>query len=215
MQGYKDDCVLCRELNGSKKTNFHAIYGEQYSRKLAETDNFVLIPALGQLTENQSMIIPKKHYLSIKEAIQDFSEIQSLIDYYKNIFLSNEQEVMIFENGNSTSTQSSCIEHAHLNLLPIRFNFIQKLSQFFGTDEKLLFSRNLEKLYSDISFDRTYRVAGTFSSGFYTMYLNQKTESQFIRKELAKLLEHNKWDWKSFGFQSSLLKIIEYKQGIS
>lgn len=92
MQDYKHDCVLCRELNGSKETNFHAIYGEQYSRKLAETDNFVLIPALGQLTENQFMIIPKKHYLSMREAIQNFSEIQILIDCYRRTFLRDEDE---------------------------------------------------------------------------------------------------------------------------
>lgn len=214
MQGYKHDCVLCRELNGSKETNFHRIYGAQYSRILSETENFVLIPALGQLTENQLMIIPKKHYLSMKEAIQDFSEIKTLIDYYQNIYLTDEDEIMFFENGNSIYTESSCIEHAHLNLLLIRFDLDKKMKIFFDLDKKLFYQNKLEMLYNKLKYNISYRMVGTYSNGFYAMELNEKPESQFMRKKLAELLQCDKWDWESFGFQSSLLKIINYKQGI-
>lgn len=212
MQDYKDDCVLCRELSGSKQTNFHAIYGEHLSRKLAETDNFVLIPALGQLTKYQSMIVPKQHFISMKEAIKDFSEIQTLLDFYKNTFLSEEDEVMLFENGNSATLPSSCIEHAHLNLLPIAFDFEREKTHFFDSSTRLIFHKDLNEMYDEIQYDQSYRLAGTISTGFYSMYLQKKPESQFMRKKISKLLDQEMWDWKIFGFQESVQNLLNFKK---
>jgi hypothetical protein len=212
MQNYKDDCVLCRELSGSKQTNFHAIYGEHLSRKLAETDNFVLIPALGQLMKYQSMIVPKQHFISMKEAIKDFSEIQTLLDFYKNTFLSQEDEVMLFENGNSATLPSSCIEHAHLNLLPIAFDFEKEKAQFLDLTDGIVFHQDLEGLYNDVQYDKTYRMAGTISKGFYSIHLQQKSESQFMRKKISKLLNQEMWDWKTFGFQESVQSLLNFKK---
>lgn len=213
MQNYKDDCVLCRELSGSKQTNFHAIYGEHLSRKLAETDTFVLIPALGQLTKYQSMIVPKQHFISMKEAIKDFSEIQTLLDFYKTTFLSEEDEVMLFENGNSTALPSSCIEHAHLNLLPINFDFEKEKTYFLDSDDELIFHKNLKEIYNEIECGQTYRLVGTISTGFYVRYLLKKPESQFMRKKISKLLDQEIWDWKTFGFQDSLLHTTNNARG--
>lgn len=212
MQEYKHDCVLCRELNGSKDTNFHRIYGEEYSRILCETDNFVLIPALGQLTHNQSMIVPKKHYLSMKGALEDFSEVQFLIDCYLNNFFTDKDEILFFENGNSTRTFSSCIEHAHLNILPIKFDFDQELMGFFDSSKHVIYNHDLKSLYHDLKKDTSYRVAGTYLNGFYAMQLDQKPESQFMRKKIAKLLEIDCWDWKNFGFQNSMYNLITKKK---
>lgn len=212
MQNYKDDCVLCRELSGSKQTNFHEIYGEHLSRKLAETDNFVLIPALGQLTKYQSMIVPKQHFISMREAIKDFSEIQILLDFYKNTFISEEDEVMLFENGNSSTLPSSCIEHAHLNLLPINFDFEKEKMQFFDSVEGIIFHQDLNELYNSVQYDKTYRIVGVISKGFYATYLDEKPESQFMRKKISKLLDQEMWDWKSFGFQESVQNLVNFKK---
>lgn len=211
MQNYKHDCVLCRELNGSKETNFHAIYGDHLSRKLAETENFVLIPALGQLTTFQSMIVPKQHFISMKEAIKDFSEIQTLLDFYKTIFLSEEDEMMFFENGNSSALPSSCIEHAHLNILPIKFDFEKEKANFLDLNDELLFHQSLQGIYNDIQYGQTYRLVGTIAVGFYAMYLQKKPESQFMRKKISKILNQEIWDWKHFGYQKSLLNSIHEK----
>jgi hypothetical protein len=212
MQNYKHDCVLCRELNGSKETNFHAIYGEHLSRKLAETENFVLIPALGQLTKYQSMIVPKLHFISMKEAIKDFWEIQTLLDFYKTAFLSEEDEVMLFENGNSSALPSSCIEHAHLNILPIKFDFEKEKTHFFDLNDELVFHQNLQEIYDEIQYGQTYRLVGTISTGFYVMYLLKKPESQFMRKNISKLLDQEMWDWKAFGFQESVQYLVSFKK---
>lgn len=212
MQNYKHDCVLCRELNGSKQTNFHAIYGEALSRILAETDNFVLIPALGQLVQYQSMIVPKQHFVSMKEATKDFSEIQTLLDFYRKTFLSNEDEVMLFENGNSNALPSSCIEHAHLNILPIDFDFEKEKAHFLDSNDELILHKRLTEIYDEIHYDRTYRLVGTLSAGFYMMYLSKKPESQFMRKKISNLLAQEIWDWKNFGFQESVQSLVNYKK---
>lgn len=211
MQDYKQDCVLCREFNGSKETNFHRIYGEQYSRILCETDNFVLIPALGQLALHQSMIVPRKHYLSMKNAIKDFSEVQFLIDHYLTTFSTEKDRVLFFENGNSTHISSSCIEHAHLNILPIRFDFEKEAMGFFDRSKQVIYNYDLKSLYQDLEGNTSYRIAGTYSDGFYAMSLDQKPESQFMRKKLAGLLDTDTWDWKNFGFQDSIYNLITNK----
>ena len=122
---------------------------------------------------------------------------------------------MFFENGNSTHTRSSCIEHAHLNILPITFNFKYMMPEFFEFNKELIFSQDLEELYSNIQTDMTYRMVGTFSSGFYSTNLYEKPESQFMRKKLSKLLQHDKWDWNNFGFQQSVYCLINSQKEIN
>src|SRR4051812_8153945 len=54
-------CSFCAELVGSVVPEFVQVYPDLRDRLVRETDNFVVIPSLGQLAAGHLLAIPKAH----------------------------------------------------------------------------------------------------------------------------------------------------------
>jgi len=87
---FEEECTFCNEFVGNlEKTLFYQVIGNKVrSRILKETNNFVVIPTVGQIIEGYLLIMPKKHYLSVGHLPDSFyPELESLYYETKNILI--------------------------------------------------------------------------------------------------------------------------------
>jgi len=100
---FEEECTFCNEFVGNlEKTLFYQVIGNKVrSRILKETNNFVVIPTVGQIIEGYLLIMPKKHYLSVGHLPDSFyPELESLYYETKNILIKYyASPVFFFEHG--------------------------------------------------------------------------------------------------------------------
>jgi len=199
-----EQCIFCKEINNDGETNFSKLYPKFQNRILHETKNFMLKPALGQIAYGHSMIIPKKHYLSIKEAILEFGtdEIKEILYIYKNYFDINKKNnhFFIYEHGSSKiQNNNSCIEHAHLNIIPLAN---KEILDVIINNENEYSSGTIDSIYKTILLKRSY-IMFAMEDKYYFKYVETiDYQSQYFRRILAKYLKIKEWNWKKFKSQN-------------
>jgi len=109
-----DDCAYCRYLKGNTSKNERTVY---------ESDNFFVMPTVGQFRTGYLLIIPKKHVMSnaelsldvLKEFINVLSDVEFILrSIYKN-------NVLVWENGSGKSgvgKAKDSIVHSHVHICP-------------------------------------------------------------------------------------------------
>lgn len=207
----KKNCVFCKEISGSKETNFAKRYPEITGRIIAETDFLVAFPCIGQLTENHFLIVTKKHYCTFCQAIYKVNNLFDEVDFILNevhkklgIELANS---IIFEHGSLNSSMGGCgIYHAHIHVLPT-IKSINPLD-VFNFDNKTANDSLLAAL-SSLSVEDSYVLVGNSENGFYTSRLKEPLASQTLRKNIAGLLNLNDWDWRNTFRENTLPKMLE------
>lgn len=183
-------CIFCNH----DKINKEAI---------ENSDNFLLLPALGSFIPNYFLIVSKQHtdsfgsMLSSDEIIDEFQEMKSKVE--KFISEQTGKDCICFEHGGSSSnTSGCCIGHAHFHILPAISKNLKK------TIEEKLGSPEIIK-YQDIhkKEDSGYLLFEEKNKTFY--WPNPKIISQFMRRIIAKELGlESKFDWKEFHFSENM-----------
>ena len=64
------DCVFCREIGGSRNTNFATRYPEISSRIVGETEHLVAFPCIGQLAKGHFLVAPKSHLTTFRDSMR-------------------------------------------------------------------------------------------------------------------------------------------------
>ena len=208
------DCVFCRELNGSRKTNFARLYPEIGSRIIAQTDEFVAFPCIGQLTKGHFLITPRQHICTMAQSTlqrdSDFSKISALILEVHNLLGFDPQESLYFEHGALDEKNGGCgIYHAHLHVLPSS-GFVDG-KKFFGAS-KCFTTKTLEHSYSLAPTNKPYAVIGSAQHSYHCYELDNALPSQFLRKNVATTLNITNWDWRNSKREPALLRILEEAQ---
>ena len=125
-------CEFCTEFGDSgdeqvkAQTLFRTLFPDQPNRILLQTDHFLVVPGLGQISEGYLLVITKSHSTSMAEipsALDD--ELQNTIEICCSVL----SEVYgnpcaIFEHGGSKVRKgpACCVDHAHVHLLPLDAN---------------------------------------------------------------------------------------------
>lgn len=92
-----NDCVFCRELNGSRDTNFATRYPEIQSRIIYETESLVAFPCIGQLVKGHFLIVPKNHDCTLAQTHKRLNNLnQELTHLLREVHL-----ILGFELNNS------------------------------------------------------------------------------------------------------------------
>ncbi len=115
-------CDFCNELSGCPENSFAQLYGpNEKSRVLFRTDNFVVVPSLGQIAEGYLLLLPVKHFRATGDMpdhlLDEFVEVcrqvgQILRDQYG--------PYVLFEHGARSEGAGGCgIYHAHVHATPI------------------------------------------------------------------------------------------------
>jgi len=101
------------------------------SRIMHETENFVVLPALGSFVEGYVLIVSKEHYhCAGKLPEKAFNELFGLIKKVKRSILTTYQlGSVVFEHGaiSCLNKFGGCIDHAHMHVVPCNSSLLSEL----------------------------------------------------------------------------------------
>ncbi|MCF2144469.1 MAG: NUDIX domain-containing protein [Candidatus Heimdallarchaeota archaeon] len=195
-----NDCVFCR-ISAKKTENF-------YDKVLYETENLIVIPALGAIVEGYLIIATKEHYKSFSKVNSKIiNELKTLIQKLSRILSKYYIKPIFFEHGEVNEKVGTSIVHAHIHALPCTLDV-----HFF---EPLL--QNANKIVIDDLIELQKQEEKNKS---YLFFMNQKEKmfvyevfnlpSQFLRRIVAtKVLKSELWDWRKHKLLELTRKTID------
>ena len=117
------DCRFCQIMDG------HAVHGMS-DLPFGENPEFVSMASIGSLIEGWSLVIPRKHCLSLR----DYYGTATFCHYVQELVQKVEAEygpAVIFEHGsNHCGSLTGCgTDHAHLHIVPQQFPLAMMLAK--------------------------------------------------------------------------------------
>ncbi len=191
-------CRLCVEINDFE----NSLFAEKYPNVITHNAFFessqiqVMIP-IGPLRMGHLLIASKNHAWSFghisKQVILELNEvINSVSEFLRNYCDAN--RVIVFEHGALSTTQSggSCLNHAHMNIMPIPatfplFEMASRYIEFVPTELHQVGAypeRGEPYLFFQCSREGSFAAAAPIGS------------TQFFRKLLASGTPECHWDWR-------------------
>src|SRR5262245_54753171 len=127
-------CDFCFAQNMTGNVGFTPAYRAYFddsppSRLIFETANFSVISGLGQLVEGYTLIVTKRHFLSMAHLpLYLYEELNYVYNLVKRAIEEKYVPPIVFEHGpmkqqirgiDFSGGGGSCLEHAHLHFMPI------------------------------------------------------------------------------------------------
>ncbi len=191
------DCCICDEIESGK---FPSPYTEKYeaeNRCCAETSDFIVFPSISPLAVGHILIFPKYHITSLsKLSYKALMNLEMLIHHLSDYIIDDFNTSYIFEHGVSSDGLGGCgITHAHLHVIPLTINNINKINvQVINTYPNTI-KGNLVDLMCRARKTKMYIL---FGNNLNELYLSCSSEipSQFMRRIIANTMGYVKWDWR-------------------
>jgi len=117
------ECRLCAISEGKQTFGISDI-------PFYEDENFFAIPSIGSLIEGWSLIVPKKHALSLRQ-LYGTPDFEAFISEVTCKITSIYGSAIIFEHGSSfEGSITNCgTNHAHLHIVPLPFSLRNDLNE--------------------------------------------------------------------------------------
>jgi diadenosine tetraphosphate (Ap4A) HIT family hydrolase len=184
------DCLFCSIQEISNPSN-------PEDEIIDESENFYAKAALGHFLFGYTLIISKEHLLSYAYLPEHlFPELEafrdSIIDKLHKIC---QHPITIVEHGamNRCQRGGSCIDHAHLHLMPLAADLYPILSERFSFGE--LGSISEVRRFKDAQTSYLYYQREGLRS--HAVELLQDVPSQLLRRIACQALgEPELWDWR-------------------
>src|SRR5579863_1773069 len=179
-----------------------------------ESENFYAKAALGHFTFGYTLIISKEHFPSFAYLpAQLFFELEAfkdnVLDKLHNIC---QHPISIMEHGamNRCQRGGSCIDHAHLHLMPLAADLYPVLSKRFSFGE--LRSISDLRRFKDAQIPYLYYQREGFQS--HGVELSQDVASQLLRRIACQVLgQPELWDWRDTPLRDVIQRFTsEYKR---
>jgi len=171
-----------------------------------EGDDFVLFPTLGCFVPGYSLLVPRMHVLSFAESVhRDRAGTVSAFEQAKRLIQDAFGPVIVAEHGAATcSTGASCVDHAHLHLIP--FDQPSKVvNRYIAAGGEPDYKGLIEDI--DRFNGKPYVLLSIGSEAM--VWLRGSFPSQFCRRVLADL--HNCgpfYDWRAHPFTHNMLHTV-------
>jgi diadenosine tetraphosphate (Ap4A) HIT family hydrolase len=201
------DCLFCSIPEMSSPPN-------PEDEIIDESENFYAKAALGHFVFGYSLIISKEHFLSFAYLPEHlFPELEAfrdnVLDKLHNIC---QHPITIMEHGalNRCQRGGSCIDHAHLHLMPLAADLYPILSERFSFGE-LEFMSDVRR-FNDAQIPYLYYQREGFPS--HAVQLSQDVPSQTLRRIACQALGTPElWDWRNRPLRDVLQRFTsEYKR---
>lgn len=174
-------CRFCDIAHGSGSTPM--------DRPWRESKNYVAIASVGALVPGWSLVVPKAHGLNTGKhcARPDYNDfVRDVVSDIEDLY----GPAVIFEHGsNRSDSETSCgTAHAHLHVVPIKFDLVAN-AELFDTSyqwKPCKFSQIREMAGEKEYLFAANRYSGPHSAG--VICLLKKGTSQFFRRVVAKQL---------------------------
>lgn len=202
-------CDFCEELSGSSRSSFSQIYkGCPERRVLFRSEQFAVMPSLGQIVEGYLMILPRKHSNALGDlSAADVNELAAISRGVGEILTKEYGPYVLFEHGTRSEGVGGCgIYHAHLHAAPLGTisDPVSALKATFPYEE-LAEVRELNDRTAGLS---SYLFYGDSKGGLY-VFNTGPLPSQYMRKLLADAIGEQAWDWRTAGREERLLATIQ------
>jgi diadenosine tetraphosphate (Ap4A) HIT family hydrolase len=200
---FEEDCLFCSIPKSPRlHTNFEDL-------PFAETPSFYAKPALGHFIEGYTLIVSKEHYRSFFSLErQKLAELklfkEKLTLDLKSIYNS---PVIAFEHGcvNPRKPAGSCIDHAHMHLVP----FYTDVHEILKTQFSFELLENLTELPCCEFQEDSYIYYESSSGQSFVFKIDSPIPSQLLRRALCEALnEPDVWDWAIHPFSEKIQAFI-------
>jgi diadenosine tetraphosphate (Ap4A) HIT family hydrolase len=119
---YEDICTFCNEVSGVESPFYDlGVAKEPADYVLHRSENFVVIPCIGALTDWYVLIVPRRHTLSSGWLPEDErTELRAVSRHVmERLAERTGQEVVLFEHGsfNFRDKGGSCHDHSHVHVV--------------------------------------------------------------------------------------------------
>jgi diadenosine tetraphosphate (Ap4A) HIT family hydrolase len=203
-----DHCDFCNELSNGKENSFASIYGlDPKSRILFRSQNFAVVPSLGQIVEGYLLIVPIRHYTALADMPpQLISEVSNLCGEVRRGLSKAYGSCLFFEHGVRGKESGGCgVEHAHLHAVPFTRSTepIEELRRSLSL--KLI--GGISEIHKEVAPDSSYLYYEQTNGHAWACEI-EFIPSQYLRKVLAESLGINSWDWRECGREQALLSSI-------
>ena len=210
-----DSCVFCREMEGSRKTNFAILYPEFENRYLYKSDLLVAFPCIGQLTEGHFLIATKSHFNTFRRALSSSErlpqEVNKVLVKVHEMLNMNIEDSFIFEHGALNEEHGGCgIYHAHIHVIPNAAK-VEPTDVFDFTETR--FKKDIESALLSIVDSQPYVLAGDYREGFYVSTLEHALPSQTLRRNTAQVLGKKQWNWREAKREDSMIQLLKANAG--
>ena len=203
-----DHCDFCDEFSGGNDNAFARIYEHDLSsRVLFRSENFSVIPSLGQIVEGYLLIVPVRHYTALADLPPQL--IQELSDLCKQVRRALDRiygPCLLFEHGVRAGQSGGCgIDHAHLHAVPFAYGNepVDELKQ----RHSFRFIRSLSEVNNEVPGTSSYLYYEN-TSGQACVFGLDFLPSQYVRKLLANLIGRPLWDWREYGKERALISTL-------
>lgn len=201
------DCLFCAIQDMSDPPN-------PEDEIIDESENFYAKPALGHFVFGYTLIISKDHFHSFAYLPEQlFPELEA----FRGKVLGKlhelcPQPITMMEHGalNRCQRGGSCIDHAHLHLMPLAADLYPALSERFALCE--LGSVSEVRLFKDAQTAYLFYQREGLRS--HAVKLSQEVPSQLLRRMACEALGTPQlWDWRATPLRDAIKQFMhEYKR---
>jgi diadenosine tetraphosphate (Ap4A) HIT family hydrolase len=206
-------CDFCNELSQGKENAFARLYGTApSSRMLFRSENFAVLPSLGQIVEGYLLIIPTKHYMAMADISLELQEELSRLCVRVRSALSQAYgPALFFEHGIRGTQAGGCgVDHAHLHAVP--FDSAREPINELTKNHRLRTIDSISELTQRVSPNSPYLYYEQ-TNGQAWVCETECIPSQYVRKLLAESIGIESWDWRVSGRKQTLLSSISRLSG--
>ncbi len=176
------NCRLCKEYKQQKNVVF-------------ESDNFFVVPSLGQIVEGYLLVCSKEHFIGIGHfPIKLLNELEQVQTRVKKALVKNYTKPIFFEHGPVTSNKKGgcCIEHAHLHAVPVDIDILDEITKNFKAKK----IKGFRALIKQVKKSTPYFYYENRQEEKYLFELFEPVPSQYLRRLIAlKIGAKEKWNW--------------------
>ena len=199
------DCAYCKYLKGERTENERRVY---------ESQNFFVMPTVGQFACGYLLIIPKAHVMSNAElppdVMQEFEEVLADIEYI--LTATYKKDVLVWENGSGHSGASKAkdsIVHSHVHIVPsyTKSDDIEEMSQF--PFEEVTLQTLCEHYEHPYLLIRTPSRRKWIIADSSNLYVPRQYVRQIVAEEYGYIDELEFWNWRKYPFRDKMNETIQ------
>jgi diadenosine tetraphosphate (Ap4A) HIT family hydrolase len=173
---------------------------------LARGPEVNLLPTAGMVVPGYLLVTTQEHVLSMADlGTRRLEELGSWLDEARSLLAPHFGQYLTFEHGSGFGDRiESCIEHAHLHLIPLATQL----------SERLRTAAPWEVLpdFADLASYSGASYAYLHVSGTHLALAEPSLGSQWIRRQAGAFLGRDDWDWSLTRDEQSLKETL-YRLG--
>lgn len=203
----RSDCDFCNEFGGGTSNYFSGLYGAALRcRIILSSDNFNVVPSLGQITEGHVLIAPKAHYTAAADLPRTLvKELKRVVNSVRSAVAAAYGRSVIFEHGTRGHSPGGCgVTHLHIHIVPLAHTMdpIESIKNTYPFKTIPGFEQ-----INDTNDRSSYLYYEDARSSVY-LFETENLPSQYVRQILASSVDSREWDWRKAAREPTLLATI-------